>query len=40
MFPEEHVRELSVLDSQNIDEVAVIGVHFVDLTLDEFNSVF
>ena len=40
MFPEEPVGELSVLDSPDIDEVAVVGIHFVGLPLDKFNPVF
>lgn len=40
MFPEEPVGELCVLDSPDIDEVAVVGIHFVGLPLDKFNPVF
>lgn len=40
MFPEEPVGELSVLDSPDIDEVAVVGIHFVGLPIDKFNPVF
>lgn len=29
-----------MLDSPNIDEVAVVGIHFVGLPLDEVNPVF
>ena len=40
MFPEEPVGELSVLDSPDIDKVAVVGINFVGLPLDEVNPVF
>ena len=29
-----------MLDSPDIDEVAVVGIHFIGLPLDKFNPVF
>lgn len=40
MFPEEPVGELRLLDSPDIDEVTIVGIHFVGLPLDKFNPVF